>query len=115
AGNRVESVPDIITRNGLTVRYRGVSCSVLYSYMGATFADPFNTEIPSSTAAVGKVPSYGLVDLNATWRVRNITARLGISNLFNRQYFTKRPQLYPGPGVWPSDGRSITVSAGITV
>jgi len=115
AGNRVESVPDIITRNGLTVRYRGVSCSVLYSYTGATFADPFNTEIPSSTAAVGKVPSYGLVDLNATWRVRNITARLGISNLFNRQYFTKRPQLYPGPGVWPSDGRSITVSAGITL
>jgi hypothetical protein len=52
-------------------------------------------KIPSSTAAVGKVPSYGLADLNATWRVRNITARLGISNLFNRQYFTKRRHRYP--------------------
>lgn len=113
AGNRVESVPDLITRNGLTIRYRNVSCSVLYSYTGATFADPFNTEIPSPTAAAGKVPSYGLVDINATWRYRRITARMGISNLMNRQYFTKRPQLYPGPGVWPSDGRSITASVGI--
>lgn len=113
AGNRVESVPDLITRNGLTVSCRGISLSVLYSYTGATYADPFNTEIPSPTAAVGKVPAYGLVDMNATWRVRNITIRLGASNLMNRQYFTKRPQLYPGPGVWPSDGRSFTASAGI--
>ena len=31
--------------------------------------------------------------------------RAGVSNLFDRSYFTKRPQFYPGPGIWPSDGR----------
>lgn len=113
AGNKVESVPDLISRNGLTVKYRGFSCSVLYSYTGATYADPFNTEIPPATAATGKVPSYSLVDVNATWRINNFTVRLGVNNLLNRQYFTKRPQLYPGPGVWPSDGRSLAASVGI--
>ncbi len=30
----------------------------------------------------------------------------GVNNLLDRQYFTKRPEFYPEPGVWPSDGRA---------
>ncbi|MBK9688420.1 MAG: hypothetical protein IPO65_11960 [Saprospiraceae bacterium] len=29
------------------------------------------------------------------------------------KYFTKRPTGYPGQGVWPSDGRSLTAMATI--
>ena len=35
---------------------------------------------------------------------------LGINNLTNEQYFTKRPAGYPGVGIWTSDGRSIVAT-----
>lgn len=110
-GNRVESVPDWISRNGLNLKYKQLSVSLLYSYTAETFADPLNTVEPSANGAVGLVPSYGLLDLNATFRVfPNIILRLNANNLTDKQYFTKRPAFYPGPGVWPSDGRSLQFS-----
>ena len=39
--------------------------------------------------------------------------RVGVNNLTNQQYFTKRPVGYPGQGIWSSDGQSIVVSLGI--
>lgn len=115
-GNKVESVPDVITRNGINFRAGILSLSVLYSYTGETFADPLNTEKPTATGAVGLVASYGLLDINSTLRVTsNIKVRININNATNEHYFTKRPSFYPGPGVWPSDGRSITASLGIKI
>jgi Fe(3+) dicitrate transport protein len=111
-GNRVESAPDIITRNGATIRYRKINFSVLYSYTGKTFADALNTVQPlKTTGAVGVVPAYGLLDVNASFRFsKNLEARLNVNNVANKQYFTKRPTFYPGPGVWPSDGRNYSMS-----
>ncbi len=110
-GNRVESVPDWISRNGLNLKYKQLSVSLLYSYTAETFADPLNTVEPSANGAVGLVPAYGLLDLNATFRLfHNIVLRFNINNLTDKQYFTKRPAFYPGPGVWPSDGRSLQFS-----
>jgi len=112
-GNHVESVPTWITRNGLNLRYDNLSVSLLYSYTGSTFSDPFNTVMPSANGAVGKVPAYGLFDINATYRVRNLVFRLSLNNVANKQYFTKRPTFYPGPGIWPSDGRGFVCSVAI--
>lgn len=112
---RVESVPEWISRNGLNLRFKSLSASLLYSYTGATFSDPLNTEAPSANGAVGKVPAYGLLDINATYRVRNLVFRLSVNNAANHQYFTKRPTFYPGPGVWPSDGRSVVFSVAVKV
>ncbi|HLP95908.1 MAG TPA: TonB-dependent receptor [Saprospiraceae bacterium] len=112
---KVESVPDWISRNGVNVRYKGLSVSLLYSYTAASFADPLNTVEPSATGAVGLVPSYGLLDLNTTYRLRNLTIRFNLNNITNKQYFTKRPTFYPGPGIWPSDGRSVSLTVGIRV
>ncbi|HTE30573.1 MAG TPA: TonB-dependent receptor [Chryseolinea sp.] len=112
-GNKIESVPDIITRNGVTVKFQHVSISALYSYTSMTYADALNTENPSANGSVGKVPAYGLLDINTTWRLNeHITLRLNINNVTNKQYFTKRPQFYPGPGVWSSDGRSVVATIG---
>ena len=109
-GNKVESAPDLITRNGVTYRFRKLSISALYSYTAATYADALNTEIPpAATGAVGLVPAYGLFDLNGSFKLsRMLEFRVSLSNLTNRQYFTKRPSFYPGPGVWPSEGRNFT-------
>ena len=114
-GNKVESAPDCITRNGVTLRYKMVSFSALYSYTSATFADALNTAAPAkATGAVGLVPSYGLLDLNASFRVsKNLNFLVNLNNVTNKQYFTKRPSFYPGPGVWSSDGSNMSVSLAI--
>ena len=112
-GNQVESAPRLTTRNGLTLRYRTASLTAQYSYVGMSYSDALNTPIPSANGAKGPVPAYGLLDLNATWRVGQcLTLRGSLNNLTNRQYFTKRPTFYPGPGVWSSDGRNAMLSVG---
>jgi len=113
-GNKVESVPEWISRNGLTIRFKQFGASLLYSYTAESYADALNTVEPSTSGAVGLVPAYGLLDLNLRYRVTsNVMIRLNVNNLTDKQYFTKRPTFYPGPGIWPSDGRSINVSIGL--
>ncbi|HEY1054179.1 MAG TPA: TonB-dependent receptor, partial [Emticicia sp.] len=115
-GNKVESVPRWISRNGLTFRYTKLSITALYSYTAKSYADALNTIKPNATGTVGLVPSYGLLDINATYRVtRTMTIKLNINNLTNEQYFTKRPTFYPGPGIWSSDGRSVNVTVGLKI
>ncbi len=116
AGNRIESVPQWMSRNGLQISHYGFSTTLQYSYVAQSFADPLNTVKPSATGGVGLVPAYGLVDWYATYRLnRTLTLRGGISNLTNQSYFTKRPTMYPGPGVWSSDGRSLQLTVGLKI
>jgi Fe(3+) dicitrate transport protein len=113
-GNKVESAPTWTTRNGLTIRYRTVSLTTQYSYVSSSFSDALNTPTPTANGARGPVPGYGLLDINATWSIgRHVTVRGSLSNATNTQYFTKRPTMYPGPGVWPSDGRNGTITVGL--
>jgi Fe(3+) dicitrate transport protein len=116
SGNDVESVPDVITRNGITLKYHFASVSFLYSHTRKSYADPLNTVEPSITGAVGIVPSYSILDINSTFTISPVVQiRLNVSNVTDKQYFTKRPAFYPGPGVWSSDGRSVNVSVGIRI
>ena len=115
-GNRVESVPRLTSRNGLTMRYRTASLTAQYSYVGMTYSDALNTPVVSANGAKGPVPAYSLWDLNATWRLgKLLTIRGSVNNVLNRQYFTKRPLFYPGPGVWSSDGRNAVLSVGVKI
>lgn len=115
-GNKLESVPDVISRNGLTVRYTGASMTCLYSYTADSYADALNTEVPSANAGVGRVPAYGLLDLNTSFILsKNLIIKVNMNNVTDKQYFTKRPSFYPGPGIWPSDGRSWTASLAIRI
>lgn len=113
-GNQVEAVPRWTSRNGLDVLYKGFSATLLYSYTSATFSDALNTVVPPVSGARGFTPGYGIWDINASLRTNSFfTFRAGVNNLFNKQYFTKRPTMYPGPGIWPSDGRNAYVTLGI--
>jgi Fe(3+) dicitrate transport protein len=114
SGNRVESAPQWISRNGLQMAYKSLAAVLQYSYVASTFADPLNTVKPSANGAVGLVPAYGIWDFNSSYRFNSrFQLKLSINNLTNLQYFTKRPLFYPGPGIWSSDGRSVVVSFGI--
>ncbi len=111
--NKLESVPEAITRNGLSLKTKRASLSFLFSYVSDSYADALNTVEPSANGAVGVVPAYGLFDINSTFLILDqITLRVNINNVTNKQYFTKRPSFYPGPGIWSSDGRSLVVSVG---
>ncbi len=110
-GNRIESVPRWISRSGLALDGPRLSANLLVSYVSDSFADPLNTVAPPSNGAVGLVPAYTVVDVNTAVQAAEwLRLRFGINNLFDEQYFTKRPEFYPGPGVWPSDGRGVQLS-----
>ena len=116
SGNRIESVPEWISRNGATFRYGGWRLSVLYSYVSESYADALNTEQPNATGTVGIVPAYGILDVNTTLHVNdNVELRANLNNLLDEQYFTKRPQFYPGPGIWPSDGRNFSFTVTLRI
>ena len=113
SGNKLESVPEVITRNGLSLKTKRASLSFLFSYVSESYADALNTVEPTANGAVGVVPAYGLFDINSTFLILDqITLRVNVNNVTNKQYFTKRPSFYPGPGIWSSDGRSLVVSVG---
>jgi Fe(3+) dicitrate transport protein len=114
SGNEIESVPRWISRNGLNGGYKNFRATLQYSYVAESFSDPTNTITPTPNGAKGIVPAYNIFDLNFSYRFADhFLLRAGINNMFNAQYFTKRPLFYPGPGVWSSDGRSLVVSLGV--
>jgi Fe(3+) dicitrate transport protein len=114
SGNEVESAPRWIIRSGLSASASRFNANAQWSYVSRTFADALNTVTPSANGATGLVPSYALVDVHGSVSLtRLLRVNGGVSNLFDKHYFTKRPQFYPGPGVWPSDGRSLYLSLGI--
>ena len=116
SGNKVESVPSWITRNGITIKYSIVSLSALYSYTSASFADALNSVAASASGATGLVPAFQLLDLNLAIRITDrIKLQVNASNVLDEHYYTKRPQFYPGPGIWPSDGRTFSGTVAIKI
>lgn len=116
SGNKLESAPSWISRNGLKMTYKNISSSLQYSYVSETFSDPFNTKVPPPNGSKGPVPAYGLWDIDASMNfLKLFQLKMGVNNLLNKQYFTKRPTFYPDPGIWPSDGRSFYATFGFKI
>uniref|UniRef100_UPI00227CE847 TonB-dependent receptor family protein n=1 Tax=Algoriphagus sp. PAP.12 TaxID=2996678 RepID=UPI00227CE847 len=114
-GNKVEAAPEWISRNGLNFSSGLFHLSLQHQYVSESFADALNTRTPPLSGAVGIVPAYHVFDLQSIYKVKNLTFRASLLNIFNKSYFTKRPQMYPGPGIWPSDGRSLVLSLGFKI
>ncbi len=116
SGNKVESAPNCISRNGFTVNYAAFSFSTLYSYTSESFADALNTKDPNPSGTIGLVPSYGILDFNLAIRLTDkLKLQFNINNALDESYFTKRPQFYPGPGIWSSDGRTFSGTFSIKI
>ena len=114
-GNRVEAVPEWISRNGLTASHGAVQLVLQHQFVSESFADALNTVDPPASGAVGLVPSYNVWDLQGIYQYKDLTMRASLQNIFDKSYFTKRPQMYPGSGIWPSDGRGLVVSVGFKI
>jgi len=112
---KVENAPMHILRTGLTLGYKKVSLTGQYSHVGKVYSDANNTVFPSANGQTGLIPSYEVVDLTAACQISSkVNLKLGVNNLFNTVYFTRRSSGYPGPGALPSDGRTFFMTGSIS-
>lgn len=113
AGHKIEGTPDWTNRTGLTYLSGHVTSTVLFSYVSKQFSDANNSAF-NPTGASGIVPAYKLVDLAFNYRfLKNYHVNFNINNLTDQKYFTRRINMYPGPGILPGDGISFNVGFGV--
>ncbi|MEM9022131.1 MAG: TonB-dependent receptor [Bacteroidota bacterium] len=111
-GNEVELVPSLIVKTGISYQRKPFKISYQFGHTGEQFTDATNAE-RTADAVFGKIPSYYVMDLSASYTYRWLTVESGINNLTDNRYFTRRATGYPGPGIIPSDGRSFYLTAGV--
>ncbi|HWB62415.1 MAG TPA: TonB-dependent receptor [Chitinophagales bacterium] len=111
-GNYVENAPAFIERLGITYAIADFSTTFNYSYTTKSYSDAGNT-VYSEDATVGLIPAYGVFDLSAAFKfLKHYHLKAGVNNLGGANYFTKRTDEYPGPGIIPAIGRSFYVGLG---
>jgi len=114
-GRYAEGTPEWIERMGLTYLDHNVTTTLQYSYVGKNFSDANNTAF-NPTGASGVVPAYHVFDWSFAYRfMQHYHLTASINNLFDAKYFTRRINMYPGPGILPADGRSFNVGIGLTL
>ena len=105
-GNRVETATETINRVGLIFNNERFSTTFQVNSVGDAFGDATNAR-QSDGAVAGYIPAYTVFDLSASYRIQNFVLKIGANNLTDEQYFTRRADEYPGPGIIPSTGRSL--------
>jgi Fe(3+) dicitrate transport protein len=114
-GNMVENVPQWNNRFGLEVRHKGLSTTLQVSEVSKQFSDANNMEFVT-TGAVGVVPSYTLLDWSADYSfLKRYHIGGGVNNIANTMYFSRRINMYPGPGILPGDGRTFYITVGAKI
>lgn len=103
-GNKVELIPPVSLKTGLTVRRGGFSCSYLLSYVQEHFSDATNAAFVAN-ATRGVIPTYTVMDISASYAWKRYRLQAGINNLADADYFTRRATGYPGPGIIPAEPR----------
>ncbi len=106
-GNKVEFVPDVNLKTGLKFGYKDFTTSLQYSYLSEQFNDANNSSTPDISNAVrGPIPAYGILDFSASYVYKFLKLEVGVNNLLDETYFTRRATGYPGPGIIPSAPRN---------
>lgn len=106
-GKKVEYVPVLNYRTGLTYKHKQWRTVLQMNYLSQQFSDATNTTAVVPNAVVGIIPSYTVWDWSIEYTYKYFTAITGVNNLLNASYFTRRAEGYPGPGILPSDARSV--------
>lgn len=112
-GNYVESTPDWIDRAGLSYLNKHITATLQYSYVGKSFSDANNT-VFNAIGSSSVVPSYHIFDLAFSYSfLKHYHFNANLNNALNAKYFTRRINMYPGPGILPADGRAFNLGFGI--
>lgn len=107
AGKQVEFVPNVNLKSGLRLGYKNLKASFQYTYLSDQFSDATNARNGGVSAVIGLIPAYSIMDASASYQFGKFRLEGTLNNLANRAYFTRRATGYPGPGILPSDGRSV--------
>lgn len=112
-GNRVENAPRYIHNFGMAWSKYNLSATLQYRMQGRVFTDANNTLEPSANGITGLLDGFNVADFALEYKfVKNYNLRIGINNLTNEMYATRRATGYPGPGILPGEGRTFFLSVG---
>ena len=114
-GNKVELVPVYNIKTGSTIGYKKLKLSYQLTYISEQFTEATNAVIPVLTAIDGQIPSYMVMDISANYTYKRFRLEMGVNNLIDEMYFTRRATGYPGPGIIPSAGRSFFVALQVKI
>jgi len=106
-GKQVEFVPKNNVKIGFRGGYKNFIFSYQYTYMSDQYTDASNAIIGSLSGVIGQIPLYKISDLSFSYNIKKTKIEVGLNNIFNEKYFTRRATGYPGPGIIPSSPRSI--------
>jgi Fe(3+) dicitrate transport protein len=105
AGKKVENVPPVLLRTGLSFGNKKFNVTYQYAYQAKQYSDATNAET-TPTAVDGAIPALSVMDVSVSYNWKMFTLFSGVNNLTNKKYFTRRADGYPGPGILPSDIRN---------
>ena len=114
-GKTLEDAPQYISRSGINCTVKNISVTFYYSAVGGSWSDANNTPASEKNPSVGYVSPYQVLDLALSYKfLGNYIIRIGVNNLTDNKYFTRRTEtlVYLGKGVLPADERSIYFTLG---
>lgn len=113
---QVEYAPMYIHRFGMTYKIKEFSLTFQLSNVGSVYTDIANTNISNSTATIGKISGYQVMDASFYYKfMKQYILKFGVNNLSDVKYSTRRANGYPGPGIMPANGRTIFASFGVSI
>lgn len=110
-GRKVEFIPLINWKSGLNFGAGNFQGSLQWTYLSEQFTDAENSAIPEASdnrsGVIGEIPAYQIWDFSLAYSRKHMRVESGINNLLDASYFTRRATGYPGPGIIPSDPRTV--------
>lgn len=109
-GNQVEFIPDVNLKTGINFGYGNLLGSLQYTYLSNQFTDATNAlqDVNDNQRGIeGEIPAYDILDFSLSYSYKKWKLEAGVNNLLDNSYFTRRATGYPGPGIIPSEPRTL--------
>ena len=109
-GKKVEFVPSVNIKTGLKYGYKNFSFNTQLSFISDQYTDSSNANEGNLSGVIGVIPSYKILDISSSYKSKKYGIEIGINNVLNNFYFTRRATGYPGPGIIPSPPRNYYIT-----
>ena len=105
-GNTVEMVPALTIKSGITYEYKNFLVAGVLNFQTKQFSESTNAE-KSYNGVYGIIPNFYVIDAKVGYTFKHFIFQVSVNNVTDHMYFTQRSNSYPGPGIIPSEGRTI--------
>ena len=90
--------------------YKNFSFNTQLSFISDQYTDSSNANEGNLSGVIGVIPSYKILDISSSYKSKKYGIEIGINNVLNNFYFTRRATGYPGPGIIPSPPRNYYIT-----